>query len=281
MPTPVRPRADSFSLLTAAVLAIQAATGLFVPGLYRDGVWVASALRGQDAVALAVVLPLLLVSLVMARRGSMRWRLVWIGTLYKVFYNNLYYLTGADFNRAFLLYPALFVSSAFALGAALMETDVRRVVPATISTARRRLAAGILCAGAGILTVLWVGQSLAYAFNGRLPQLVVDGGGGTHLVAAFDLTCIVPLMVLGSRWLLRQRPWGYLIAAVMLVQGTLIVIDLVITPAFQAAAGVADAWMMVPVWILMGAGFLVGAAALFREPSGVPRATPFAGQPRA
>jgi hypothetical protein len=145
-----------------------------------------------------------------------------------------------------------------------METDMRRVDPAAVSPARRKVAAGILCGSAGILTVLWVGQSLAYVFNGRLPQFVVDGGGGTHLVAAFDLTCIVPLMLLGGRWLLQQRAWGYLIAAAMLVQGTLIVIDLLVTPAFQAAAGIADAWMMVPVWMLMGGCFLTGAAALIR-----------------
>ncbi len=65
MPTPDRPRAYTFSLLTAAVLAIQAATGPFVAGLYRDGVWVSSVLRGQDGVALVVVLPVLLVSHVM------------------------------------------------------------------------------------------------------------------------------------------------------------------------------------------------------------------------
>ncbi len=269
MSTPGRSRAYTFSLLTAAVLAIQATTGVFVAGLYRDGVWVSSVLRGQDVVALTVVLPILLVSHVMARRGSIAWRLVWIGTLYKIFYNNLYYLTGADFNRAFLLYPALAVCSAFAVGAALIETDTRRLDPTNLSPTRRRVAAAILLGCAGILTVLWVGQSLAYVFNGRLPQIVVDGGGGTHLVAAFDLTCIVPLMALGGHWLLQRRPWGYLVAAIMFVQGTLIVIDLVITPAFQAAAGVTDAWMMVPVWVLMGAGFLTGATALI-PPGAVP-----------
>ncbi len=70
MPTPARHRAYILSLLTAAVLVIQAGTGVFVSGLYRDGVWVSSVLRGQDAVALTVVVPVLLVSQVMARRGS-------------------------------------------------------------------------------------------------------------------------------------------------------------------------------------------------------------------
>jgi hypothetical protein len=263
------------TLLTAALLTVQTITGVFVPGLYRDAsVWVTSVLRGQDAVALCLVLPVLLVSAFQARRGSAAWRIAWIGTLYKIFYNNLYYLTGTDFNRAFLLYPALFISSALAIAFALHETAIESVQPAVWPRGRTRLAAGILFASAAILTIMWVGQSLAYVVTGQLPQLIVDGGGGTHLVAAFDLTCVVPLAVLGGVWLLRQRPWAYVVAGGMLVQGLLIIADLLVTPAFQAAAGVKDAYAMVPVWCVMGAGFLAGATALLRRPGLRPAGAP-------
>lgn len=257
-------RPYSFSFLTAVFLVVQAATGAFVPGLYRDGVWVASVFRGQDVVALCLVVPLLVVSTILARRESVIWRVVWLGTLYKVFYNNLYYLTGADFNRTFLVYPAICVVAAVALIEALRDTDPGVFQPVRRSAAQLRLAAGIHFGSAAVLTVLWVGQSLVYAFGGPLPQIVVDGGGGTHLVAAFDLTCIVPPMVLGGVWLLQRRPWGVVVAAGMFVQGALIVADLIITPAFQAAAGVPDAFVMVPVWVVMGAGFLTGAITLLR-----------------
>ena len=101
-----------------------------------------------------------------------------------------------------------------------------------------------------------------YVATGQVPQLVIDGGGGTHLVAALDLTMIVPLMLV-SGWLLwRSRPWGRILAPAMLVQSTLIVVDLLVTPAFQAAAGIPDAWAMLPVWLVMGAGFVAGAGLL-------------------
>jgi hypothetical protein len=104
-----------------------------------------------------------------------------------------------------------------------------------------------------------------FVANGQVPQLVTDGGGGTHLVAALDLTTIVPPMVIGGSLLWRSRPWGRVIAPAMLVQSTLIVVDLVVTPAFQAAAGIPDAWAMLPVWTVMGAGFLGGAGLLLRS----------------
>jgi hypothetical protein len=262
MSTLAAPRAYRFSMLTAAALAIQAAGGVFIPGLYRDNAWVSSVLRGQDAMSLALVLPVLVVAHLLARRGSVAGRLVWIGTLYKVFYNNLYLLVGSDFNRCFLTYVAVFICSSMTVVAALVETDIRTLDAWGVSPARRKVAAGILIAAGGLLTVLWVGQSLQYLVTGVLPQLVIDGGGGTHLVAAFDLTLVVPPTFIGAIWLLRGRPWGLVVAAGMHVQGILIVMDLIVTPAFQAAAGVANAYQMVPVWVVMGIGFVAGAVLL-------------------
>jgi hypothetical protein len=116
------------------------------------------------------------------------------------------------------------------------------------------------------LAVTWIGQCLLSVATGAVPQLITDAGGaGTHMVAALDLTTIVPPLVLGAVLLWRSRPWGYVVGAAMLVQSLLIVVDLVITPAFQAAAGIVDAWTMVPVWTGMGVTFLAGAILLLRR----------------
>jgi hypothetical protein len=50
----------------------------------------------------------------------------------------------------------------------------------------------------------------------------------------------------------------------MLVQCTLITTNLIITPWFQSAAGIADAWTMVPLWGAMGAAFLSGTVAVLK-----------------
>ncbi len=265
MPAASARPARALSLLTVVALALQAAGGLFIPGLYRDSTWVSSVLRGQDFVALAIVVPLLLVSHTYAQRGSLRWRLVWLGVLYKVFYNNMYYLVGSSFNRFFLVYVAVFVVSSFAIVAALLDTDPAPVGATPIPPAHRKTVAAILFVEAGVLVVLWVGQSIAFILTGTLPKVVEDTGGGVHLIASLDLTLIVPLLVLGAAWLWRSHAWGHVIAVGMLVQCALITVDLLITPAFQAAAGVADAWAMAPLFAAMALGFFTGAFLLLRK----------------
>lgn len=105
-------------------------------------------------------------------------------------------------------------------------------------------------------------------------QLVLDAGGVTHGVAALDLTVVVPPMILGAHWLWRSRPWGHVISAGMLVQGLLIVADLLVTAPFHSAARIPHAWTMVPLWAAMGAGFAAGAALLLwpRRRGGAARA---------
>src|ERR1700730_8540212 len=69
------------SLALVPFVALAAGTGLLVPGFYRDApTWVSQA-RGQDLVTLLVGVPLLVVGLIGARRGSVRCLLLWLGAV--------------------------------------------------------------------------------------------------------------------------------------------------------------------------------------------------------
>lgn len=134
------------------------------------------------------------------------------------------------------------------------------LVPSTT----RRAVAGIAIACATILTVMWTGQSLVFIATGRLPQLIPDTGGNTDLVGGFDLTIIVLPLVLGVVWPLQSRPWGLVISTAMMIQCFIITTCLVVVAPFNAAEGIQNAWMMVPLWAAMGAAFLAGSALLLR-----------------
>ncbi len=166
------------------------------------------------------------------------------------------------------MYVAVAISSAGALGAALATTDAPALAAPALPRTPRRVTAAILLACAAVLVFLWVGQSVAYVVTGTLPQLILDAGSATspHIVAALDLTTIVPPLVLGAIWLWKQRPWGYVVSAAMAVQGLLITVDLVSTAPSQAAAGVVGAWPMVPLWLAMAAAFLAASVLLLRGP---------------
>lgn len=54
-----------------AILMVVASTaGLLLDGLYRDGLWAREALRGGDLTTIAVAAPVLITSMLFARRGS-------------------------------------------------------------------------------------------------------------------------------------------------------------------------------------------------------------------
>lgn len=252
-------RTRNLTRWTTAALVLQALGGLVIPGLYRDNAWVVSTFRAADLTALVLDVPVLLAALAWASHGSARGWAVWLGALYYVFYNNLYFLLGSAFNRFFLVYVAITVLSAFTLVAAAIEAPAEVTNDAGVRIPRRTIAS-ILLACAAILAIMWVGQSLAHVVTGTMPQLIADTGGITHIVAALDLTAIVPLLVLGAVRLWGGRPWGFVISAGMLVQGVLITCDLLVSAPFQAAAGIGDAWTMTPVWAGMLAAFGVGAA---------------------
>ncbi|HOW85479.1 MAG TPA: hypothetical protein P5119_07435 [Candidatus Aminicenantes bacterium] len=255
--------ARSLPAILTAFVFLQAAGGLFIRGLYRDNAWVVSIYRGTDWVTLLLVVPLLLGALFLARRGAPRALPFLAGLAYYVFYNNVYYLFTA-FNRFFLVYAAVFVLSAATVVAVLLAIHPGRIGAPGPDPARKPVGLAML-AMAAILAVMWIGQSLLFVANGKVPQLILDTGGTTHMVAALDLTLIVPPLTLGAVWLWKGRPWGRVLALAMNVQCSIIALVLVVSTPFQAAAGVKDAWTFFPLWAFMGVVFWISAAVMLKN----------------
>jgi hypothetical protein len=254
-----------FTLLLAAAALIQSAGGLFLPNLYRDQRWVVSIYRGTDLVTLALVVPALIGSMLLAVRGSNRARLVWIGILFYIFYNNLYFLLATAFNRLFLVYVAIAILSAWTLVEALLHLDAGRICAKAGPSGPGKAAGAVLFACATILLAMWVGQGLDMMIRGRIPGILSDAGGTTHPVAALDLTLIVPFLYAGSVLLWKSRPWGHVLSAVMSVQCFIIALVLVVAAPFQAAWGIPNSWTFFPLWAGMAAGFLFSAVATLRN----------------
>ena len=78
---------------------------------------------GTDVVTLFVGIPLLAVTAVATRRGSLRARLLWLGALGYLAYDYGMYALGVRWNPLFLLYAALFGLSLYALITGLVGTD--------------------------------------------------------------------------------------------------------------------------------------------------------------
>ncbi len=113
-------RTTSFLSVVVTILTAGAAlAGLVFRDLYQDpaaaegfskAYWL-----GNDIVILAVAVPLLAAAHILARRGSLRARLVWLGLAYFVTYNYSFQLFGGSLNWFYPLHAALVVLPVFVL----------------------------------------------------------------------------------------------------------------------------------------------------------------------
>ncbi len=257
-----RETAFTLSVLTAIMAAVQSGGGILFPGTYRDNVWVTGTWYGTDVVTLVIAVPLLSIGIYSAQRGSFRGELLRIGMLYYVLYNNMYYLFGTAYNRFFLMYPLIFVLSAGALLSALVMIDAGRIAAHFRPGAWMKWIAAWMFVLTAILLANALGEYIPFVMAGKIPQVTLDTGLNTSLVAICDLTLWVPLLVLGGAWLLRSRPWGYIISALILVSTGIYSIGLAAATWYQDLAGIPGVMTFMPLWIALAAGSLISFVVL-------------------
>lgn len=277
-----RPRAAMWlSWLVLVSSAGSSVAGLLIDGLYGEPASTASMLRGFDLVTLVVVAPLLAGALVWARRGSLRAWLLWMGVLAAVVYAYAYYLFGAGFNGAFLLHVAVFSAALFALVLGLSAGRVDSVAEAVGGRVPVRLIGGLLAFLAVGLGGMWIFHALSFAVTGRVPEgsALVETPAVVHLGIALDLAVLVPAYALAAGLLWRRTPWGYVLAGLMLVSGSVQQLAYLAAMPFQVAADVPGATGWDPWEPLIAAVFLGAAAALLAGIRRLPGADPAAREP--
>lgn len=214
-------------------------TGLLVPTIYRDPAILLPQNLGTDLVTLCVAVPLLAVTTAAMKRGALRARLLWLGTLGYLVYAYGMYALGVRWNALFLVYVALFGLALFALIIGLVGTDARAVRAGLAGQAQVRAVAAYLMVVAVMVASMWLTEELRALAGGTVPPSVVQFEAPTNIVHVFDLGVVLPAMVLAAVMLLRDRPWGYVLAGMLLVKATTIGLWLVVMIWFSARAGFA------------------------------------------
>jgi hypothetical protein len=186
---------------TVATAVASSTAGLLVPGFLA-----------QDVFNLVVALPILLGSMLAARRGSLMGLLLWTAALVYVLYTYVHYLVGAPFNSMFLAYLALVSLSAvttIALVASIDGEEVRRRFAGAVPA---RIVGGILVG----LALLTLAQDGAGSLSTLASGAAVDPGA--HGIWIGDLAIEVPAMLIGGVLLWRRQALGYVVAAGLLFQ---------------------------------------------------------------
>lgn len=246
----------------AVLMVIASAGGLLVDGLYRDGPWAREALRGGDLTTLAVAAPVLITSMMLARRGSRAAQAVWLGALAYSLYNYAYYVFGAEFNDIFVLHIVLFSLSIAALTLAVANIDTGPIAHRFGGVRGAKFIGGFLVVVGIVLGGLWLFLAIRFAVTGELiAGLPPDG---VHLVFAIDTSLLVPALVISGFLLWRRTPQGYVFGTAMAVMGAMYQVNLLIAGLFQSNAGVPGVEAFPVEGIVLASGFALATLMLLR-----------------
>jgi hypothetical protein len=256
------------SILSGIIIVltlITASVGLLFSGAYQENIisngnaFSKTYWYGNDLVTLLVAVPLLTIALILARRGSLRAQLVWLGVIHYTLYNYAFYLFGAAINWFFPLYLALFVLPIFVLVFTLANMDIsdlgQRVRPATPS----RWISGFMFFFVALLAATWTSQWVSFL---SLGLSVVEQGNFIRTVAGIDISLLGSGLVLGAVWLWKRQPWGYVIAAILNISFAIYALVLTVVSLMQAMAGVEGAAAEAPFWIFLGMACLASSVIL-------------------
>lgn len=243
---------------------------IYGQGLYRnDTAFKAPVYRGTDAVVLSLVLPVFLVSLWLYWRGSLRGGLLLCGGLTIFLYNAASLAFGAAYNDLFLIYLIYFSSSLFALIYALTLIDYAGL-PARINPHLPHAWIAGFIFFAGLSPLVWLIEIISAQASGSIPNSLMSYT--TETTALLDGAIIFPTCYLAGILLLRRKPLGYVLSAVLLTLLVLIGFVVVGQTVVQMASGIVlssrETAMFVAPFVILGLiaiGFLTTLLKQVRE----------------
>jgi hypothetical protein len=172
--------------------------------------------KAADLITIFLGIPVLIVSFILYRKGSLRGGLLLTGALAYILYNYISQGFGAAYNNLFIVYTLLFSASLFGLILALTAFDVQSL-PAHFSEAMPRRAIGVFLVVSGIiLSLIWLVLSI-------LPALLQSKAAAeayyytTFMTGIVDIGIIAPALLIAGMLILHRAPLGYLLASTMLV----------------------------------------------------------------
>ena len=246
--------------LPIAILLLKATTGgLFVNGLYRDNPYYVAQAVGQDFISLIIVLTTLIVTALLASRGSPRARLVWLGTLVYLVYTYVVAAFDTSFNSLFLVYVALLGCSIYALIGGLVKSNMAGIKEYFTEKIPVRTVSIYLALLAVLFYFLWLSEIIPALLARAIPQSIRDNGTPTNPVHVLDMAWILPAFGITAFCLWRKQALGYTLAGALLSYTVLLVLAILSMVVFMIQGGQP---LVVPQVIIFGALILTSLGML-------------------
>jgi hypothetical protein len=184
---------------------------IYGQGLYRyDTLFIGAGFRGQDVVTLFLGVPLLLLSVLFYRLGSLRGALLLIGMFAYFLYVYASMAFSAAYNSLFLIYIVLLSTSFFGLVCTILSIDLRTLDSQFSDQLPRRAPAAFMVASGAVTLLVWLSPLVQALVQGSPPKLL--DSYTTMVTYALDLAVITPATFISGMLILRRRPLGYVLA---------------------------------------------------------------------
>jgi hypothetical protein len=233
---------------------------IYGEGIYAyDSLFFAAGYKGQDAVALFLGVPALIVALLLYQRGSLVGHLLLTGLLGYFLYVYSSVALGVAYNSIFILYIGAFASALFAFIISFNAMLLRlNAIGQFGKMPTRSLFIFMLIAG-GITLFAWGAPIIQAMREGVSPARMAHYT--TMVTYVIDLAVITPSTFIASYLLYKNQPSGIVLAVPLLTLLLLLTPQIIFSTIFQYRAGVAfeTAEIVGPV-----VGFIIlGSASLY------------------
>jgi len=190
----------------------------------------------QDYITLFVGVPLLLISLLFARKNSIRGMFLLSGILGYFLVTYLFYLTMGMYNELFLLYAFLLGVSFFSFVLVLLSYDIYKIKEIFTSGRLMKNAGIFLIVNASLVALLWLSIVVPPLIDGSIYPNGLQHYT-TLIVQGLDLGLLLPAGALVGVLAIKKNIYGYLFAPIYMIFLSLLMTALISKIIFMAFAG--------------------------------------------
>jgi hypothetical protein len=211
---------------------------IYGKGLYEhDSVSMAAQAIAQDYVTLFLGVPLLLLSFYLYRRGLLKGSLLLTGTLGYFLYTYASYSFLSMYNQLFLIYVALMSASFFAFTLMMMSFEIENLPIFFSEKMPVKFLGGFLLFVSFVFGMMWTGK-LGFPLMNNTPPPADLQHYTTFVIQALDLGFVVPVGLVAGVLLMMRKPFGYLLAPVIIIKEITLLTAMTAMVFLQLKAGV-------------------------------------------
>ena len=228
-------------------------------GVYRHmSIDVAPQGIAQDYVTLFIGVPLLILSLFLARTGSLQGRYLLAGVLGYFLVTYLFYTVMGMYNELFLLYVLLLSASFFAFALTMISFEVESMPEHFKPDTPVKITGGFLIFNSIAIAIMWLEIIIAPLLDGSIIPKEVEHYT-TLIVQGLDLALLLPLSFLSGLLFLKKKPFGYLLAPVYYIFLSILMTALTAKVIAMALLGqeVVPAIFIIPTFNLLSVLFTI------------------------